>query len=82
MNASVLEAAYNRLATASGSASGDLQVRNTYRQLSKWTRKLDANQTEAILQIVEAFDLDFYTEAVEPDYQQLLRYQSEASRER
>ncbi|MCS4086121.1 hypothetical protein GGQ10_000920 [Salinibacter ruber] len=56
---------------ASGSASSDLVVKGTRRQLSKWKTKLDARQIDEILSTVEAFGLDFYTDALEPDYSRI-----------
>jgi hypothetical protein len=53
---------------ASQSASDDLMTEDTYNQLSKWKKKLSTEQIEEILDIVEAFGLDFYTDALEPDY--------------
>ena len=79
VNAEVPDDARNHLAKASDSASEDLQLRKSYRQLSKWKKNLDSGQIDSILKIVDAFDLDFYTEAAEPDYSRLLRFQTEDS---
>jgi hypothetical protein len=40
-------------------------------QLSKWKEKLSEKKVENILKIVREFDLDFYTEEIEPDYKRL-----------
>jgi len=60
--------AYDR---ASNSAAPDLATRDERRQLSKWKRKLEADQVDEILSIVKGFGLDFYSEALEPDYKRL-----------
>lgn len=46
----------------------DETVVNTDKQLSKWKKKLSEKQIERILKIVSDFGLDFYTEDLEPDY--------------
>ena len=43
-------------------------VSNIDVQLSKWKESLTEKQIERILSIVSAFGLDFYTEEIEPDY--------------
>ena len=40
-------------------------------QLSKWKKSLTEKQIERILSIVYVFDLDFYTEDLEPDYKKI-----------
>ena len=43
-------------------------ISNADKQLSKWKKALSDKQIERILKIVRDFDLDFYTEDIEPDY--------------
>jgi hypothetical protein len=38
------------------------------KQLSKWKKSLSEKQIEKILNVVKDFNLDFYTENIEPDY--------------
>jgi hypothetical protein len=40
-------------------------------QLSKWKQKLSEKQIQKILKIVKDFELDFYTDDLEPDYEML-----------
>ena len=40
--------------------------------LHGWTKILNKEQTHRILNVVKAFGMDFYTEALEPDYDRLL----------
>ena len=75
LNSEVPKSAHDHLVEASGSASQDLQVDNTHRQLFKWKRALEPEQVNSIIRIAHAFDLDFYTESVEPDYDLLFQYQ-------
>jgi hypothetical protein len=53
---------------ASHSASSDLVTEDVQRQLSKWQDKLSPAQIDDVLSVVEGFGLDFYTDALEPDY--------------
>ena len=46
-------------------------ITNTDLQLSKWKKSLSKKQIERILSIVIAFGLDFYTEEIEPDYENI-----------
>ena len=48
----------------------------TQQQLSKWKRHLSTRQTDDILRLVEAFDLDFYTRRTEPEYDRLMQFQN------
>ncbi len=59
-----------RVDEPSSSAADDLH-QDALRQLSKWKRKLDDRQVETVLQIVDAFELDFYSTDVEPDYSEI-----------
>jgi hypothetical protein len=43
-------------------------VKRAEKQLSKWKESLSKKQIERILKIVSDFGLDFYTENIEPDY--------------
>ncbi len=44
-------------------------VKNSSKQLSKWKKNLTKKQVDRILSIVSDFGLDFYTEDIEPDYE-------------
>jgi len=46
-------------------------VSKTNQQISKWKKTLSEKQIERILNIVSAFGLDFYTEDIEPDYENI-----------
>lgn len=46
-------------------------VSKTNEQLSKWKKTLSEKQIERIINIVSAFGLDFYTEDIEPDYENI-----------
>lgn len=52
----------------SHSAAPDLNTENTHQQLAKWRDKLSTKQIGEVLGIVEGFGLDFYSEALEPNY--------------
>lgn len=43
-------------------------IKNSNLQLSKWKKTLSDKQIERIIKIVNIFDLNFYTEDIEPDY--------------
>jgi hypothetical protein len=43
-------------------------IKETDKQLSKWKKQLSEKQIKRILKIVSYFNLDFYSENVEPDY--------------
>ena len=53
-----------------------------WEQLSKWKERLTPSEVDSILRIAHAFDLDFYDDTVEPDYQRLLRFQRPDAEER
>ena len=44
------------------------------KQLSKWKEKLSEKQIERILRIVRDFELDFYTDKIEPYYDKLKNF--------
>jgi hypothetical protein len=44
-------------------------VKDSDKQLSKWKKYLTKKQIDRILSIVSDFGLDFYTEEIEPDYE-------------
>jgi hypothetical protein len=46
-------------------------VTDVDKQLSKWKKSLSDKQIERILDIVNAFGLDFYSENLEPDYENI-----------
>lgn len=64
----------NQMATASSFAASDFQP-NQEHQLTKWRSEFSAEQIDLILNVVGAFDLDFYTEGVLPDFDHLRQYQ-------
>jgi hypothetical protein len=64
----------------SSSAASSLETDRIQRQLSKWRDKLDAEQIEDILRVVDEFGLDFYAEDLHPDYDRLMQYQRKAER--
>ena len=43
-------------------------IRDADKQLSKWKKYLSEKQIQRILKVVSDFGLDFYTEDIEPDY--------------
>jgi len=43
-------------------------VKDTEKQLSKWKKHLSEKQVKDILNVVSLFNLDFYSEDIEPDY--------------
>ncbi|KYK25323.1 hypothetical protein AYK24_05125 [Thermoplasmatales archaeon SG8-52-4] len=66
-------AAYKHLKIPSKVAhkSEHMIVKKADLQLSKWKKSLTEKQIEKILSIVSAFGLDFYTDDIEPDYDNL-----------
>jgi hypothetical protein len=60
-----------RIDKPSNSAAGDLKTENVDAQLTKWKRNLSNAQIDSILQVVDAFPLDFYTQAPLPDQDKL-----------
>ena len=56
------------------SASQDLRTEDIEAQLGKWRKKLDSDQVDDVLRIVERFGLDFYSEKLEPDYEALISF--------
>lgn len=49
----------------------EMIVKKADEQLSKWKKRLSKEQIESILDIVSAFGIDFYTENLEPDYENI-----------
>jgi hypothetical protein len=43
----------------------------TSMQLSSWKKELSKNQIQTILNVLEKFEIDIYTEKLEPDYDKL-----------
>lgn len=43
-----------------------------HEQLSKWKRKLSRNQIANILNVIDQFGINAYTESIEPDYERIL----------
>lgn len=66
-----------RVKVASSSASEEVWTKDTIRQLSRWRRDLSQKQIDQILSIAHAYDLDMYTDRLEPDCAQLRRLQRE-----
>lgn len=54
--------------------TSDKRYLGTKRQLSKWKKKLSADQINSILKVTKWFDLEFYSETEEPDYNLLKNY--------
>lgn len=77
LGAPVPEEAHQSFDEASYSASADLITEDVQRQLSKWKDKLSPAQIDDVLSVVEGFGLDFYTNALEPDYEQIEHLQRE-----
>ncbi len=57
----------------SRTASSDLKTADI-QQLSKWENHLSNDQVRKILNMVSAFGLDFYTDAITPDYNCLKKF--------
>ena len=55
----------------SHSAADDLTVDDIERQLSKWQQRLDADQIDTVLSLVDTFGLTVYTEERRPNHQRL-----------
>lgn len=53
----------------------DTLYEDSTEQLSKWRRNLTPEQVGDVLEVVDAFGLTFYTEALEPDYTALGAFQ-------
>lgn len=77
LGTAVPDRAVAQLRTPSSSARSDVSPENATRQLTKWKRRLRPDQAEATLRIAEAFDLDFYGDEPEPDYQRLMQFQDD-----
>jgi len=60
-----------RFGEPSNSAAEDLKTEDVNAQLTKWRRRLNSEQVDAILQTTHAFGLDFYTEGPQPDRNRL-----------
>jgi hypothetical protein len=68
-------AAAERLSVASRSAQRTgVHAEDAQKQLSKWRRQLESKQVDRVLQIAHAFGLDFYSDALEPDYETLMDF--------
>jgi hypothetical protein len=46
-------------------------IKNSKLQLSKWKNSLSEKQIERIIKVVNDFELNFYTEDIEPDYSKI-----------
>jgi hypothetical protein len=71
LDAEATGAVRSQLKVASGYASEDLSTENHMRQLAKWRSRLSEKQISRVLEIVSAFNLDFYTEKVLPNYERM-----------
>lgn len=71
--------AYARLERSSNSSTGTTNPKDQWQQLSKWKRRLNEDEIRSILRISDAFDLDFYSRAVEPDYSRMSTLQNESA---
>jgi hypothetical protein len=71
LGGSVTEAMRSRLGIPADHASQSLDTTATHKQLAKWRQRLSTEQIDAILRIVDAFDMGFYTDALHPDYDHL-----------
>ncbi len=64
---------HSQLGKPSYSAADDLVVDEIETQLTKWQRRLDPDQIDTVLQIADAFGLDFYSDAPRPNVDRLER---------
>lgn len=64
--------AVRRLRVASTTTQRDSHVLREGDPLGGWRRKLTAEQVAEILDVVQQFGLDFYSDALEPDYDRML----------
>lgn len=71
--------AYKRLKIPSTTTKADSNIMNGMNQLSGWKDKLTPHQIDTILNVVHQVGIDFYSDALEPDYQKLLAYGLENS---
>lgn len=78
LETTVPDRAVAQLRRPSSSARSDVAPEDPTRQLTKWQQRLRPDQIEAILRMAEAFDLDFYDDDPEPDYQRLMQFQRDA----
>ena len=76
LNEPVPKKAYEKILIPSRTTK-DAAYIGTNKQLSKWKKNLTESQIEQILNILELFDIDFYSRDIEPDYQKLKNWQSE-----
>ena len=51
-------------------------IKEKRKQLSKWKKNLSRNQINKILKITELFNLDFYTDDVEMDYNKFMNWKN------
>ncbi len=65
-------AAIDRLRVASTTTQRDSHVLREGDPLGGWRHKLSADQVKQILDVVQQFGLDFYSDALEPDYERML----------
>lgn len=63
--------AFARLRRPSRTATADSHVAQAKDPLTGWTGKLSRRQVREILDVVAAFGIDFYGDALEPDYRRL-----------
>lgn len=76
----VPEGVHKQFNQPSHSAAADLTVSETETQLTKWKDRLNDTQVDTILEVVEAFGLDIYTDDPRPHhdcFRQILDQESE-----
>lgn len=66
--------AYERLKIPSVTTPSDSNIRKGKNQLSGWKEKLTADQIDRILDVVHQVGIDFYSDALEPEYEKLLAH--------
>jgi len=70
----VTDTMLSQIGTASSFASDSFRI-DVRHQLTKWKSKLTRKQVAGIMEVVEAFQLDFYKEDPVPDRGRLLQFQ-------
>lgn len=75
LGATATESISEQLNEASKSASESLEVRSPQQQLEKWKTQLSDAEIDRVLELVAAFEIDFYSRDTEPDYDRLNKMQ-------
>lgn len=69
------EDTFQRVKMPSATTMGrSLHVRESEERLSIWKSRLSSEEASRILQVVKRFDINFYTDALEPNYEQLKEF--------